>query len=81
MRKREGEDRMPLNCGVGGQSATAQRYIAAANGQKMPSRREGSKSHSNLVAGLVLVGPLDEINESRQAPLAGQAMNSGKELL
>jgi hypothetical protein len=34
--RREGEDRMPLNRGIGGQSATAQRYIAAANGQKMP---------------------------------------------
>lgn len=28
---------MPLIRGTGGQSATAERYIAAANGLKMPS--------------------------------------------
>ena len=32
---------MPLICGVGGQSAAAQRYIGTANGPKMPSPGRG----------------------------------------
>lgn len=71
---------MPLIRGTGGQSATAERYTATANGPKMPLWCVGSKSYSRIV-GLVFVGSLDEINDARQTPLGSQLMNGRKELL
>ena len=71
---------MPLIRGTGGQSATAERYTATANGPKMRRRCEGCKSYSRIEV-LVFVGSLDEINDTRQTPFGSQLMNGRKELL
>jgi len=65
---------MPLIRGTGGQSATAERYTAAANSPKMPPPPGGEQKlfqHS----GFSFRGSLDEINDARQTPLGGQTMN------
>lgn len=71
---------MPLICGTGGQSATAERYTATANGPKMPSPVGGEQKLFQCWV-LVFVGSFDEINDARQTPLGGQAMIGGEELL
>ena len=59
---------MPLIRGTGGQSATVERYTAAANGPKMPSPLGGEQKLFQRL-GLCFVRSLDEINDARQTPL------------